>query len=458
MNEGLLAPATLSGRTRPMRRLAFGFGRRFFFLLIVGLLWLLPAFWNRTFLYAVGIWDALVLIAWAIDYLTLPKPAQLTVDRCWLSAPALSCRGDVELIVHNQGGVAVRCSATDDVPVELRTAPATLPIAARSGLEGRARYDIRPLQRGDMRVGNIFLRYQSAMELAERWSMADLAQPVRVYPNLEQAKRQTIYLTRARQIELEKRLLRQRGMGREFESLREYREGDEFRDICWSASARRGKLVTKLHQMERSQAVWLVLDCGRLMRARIGELSKLDYAVDAALCLAQLALYSGDRVGLLAYGRQLKHRVGVGRGPAHMREILEQLAVVQPEISEADHLRAAGAILGLQKRRGLVIWLTDLAETSMTPEVVEGASQMLSRHLLLFAVIAQPDLAAMAIRKPADKEQMYESMAALDMVERRELLLARLRERGALAMEIAPRALSTALLNQYLMIKERSLL
>ncbi len=458
MNEGLLAPAAVSGRTRRTRRFAFGFARRFFFLLLIGLLWLIPAFWNRIFLVSVLAWDALVLLAWAADLLTLPRPEQLTVERRWLSAPALSCRGEVEIAVRNDGRVGIRAAVTDDVPVELRIEPATVRVAARARLEGRGRYDFLPRRRGDMRIGKAFLRYQSALELAERWSVAEIITPVRVYPNLEQAKRQTIYLTRARQIELEKRLLRQRGMGREFESLREYREGDEFRDICWTASARRGKLVTKLHQMERSQAVWLVLDCGRLMRARIGELSKLDYAVDAALCLAQLAMYSGDKVGLLAYGRQLKHRVGVGRGPAHMRTLLEQLAVAQEEVSEADHLRAAGAVLGLQKRRGLVIWLTDLAETSMTPEVVEGASQMLSRHLLLFAVIAQPDLTAMAIRRPKNSEEMFESMAALDMVQRRELLLARLRERGALAMEVPPHALSTALLNHYLMIKERSLL
>ncbi len=458
MNEGLLAPAPVSGRTRRTRRLGFGFGRRFFFLLIIGLLWLIPAFWNRTFLVAVLAWDAFAVIAWFIDLLSLPRPEQLTLERHWLSAPALSCRGEVEVVLRNAGRVSIRATATDDVPVELRNEPAVVSMGARAGLEGRARYEFLPHQRGDMHVGRLFLKYQSPLELAERWSAADLATTVRVYPNLEQAKRQTIYLTRARQIELEKRLLRQRGMGREFESLREYREGDEFRDICWTASSRRGKLVTKLHQMERSQAVWLVIDCGRLTRARIGELSKLDYAVDAALCLAQLAMYSGDKVGLLAYGRQIKSRVGVGRGPAHMRALLEQLAVMQEEVSEADHLRAAGAVLGLQKRRGLVIWLTDLTETAMTPEVIEAASQMLSRHLLLFAVIAQPDLTAMAMRRPKSSDEMFESMAALDMVQRRELLLARLRERGALAMEITPHALSTALLNHYLMIKERSLL
>ena len=94
------------------------------------------------------------------------------------------------------------------------------------------------------------------------------------------------------------RLRRQRGRGREFESLREFRAGDEYREICWTASARRGHLVTKVNQVERSQTVWIVLDAGRLLRARVGGPSKLDYAVNAALSLAHVASLSGDNVGL----------------------------------------------------------------------------------------------------------------------------------------------------------------
>jgi len=277
-----------------------------------------------------------------------------------------------------------------------------------------------------------------------------------VYPNLEDAKRHSVYLLRSRQIELEKRHARMRGVGREFESLREYREGDEYRDICWTAAARRGKLVTRVYQIERSQTIWIVIDSGRLMRARIAELSKLDYAVNAALSLAQVALFSGDRVGLLAYGRGIRHRLPAAKGSAHLRQLIEQLALVREETSEADHLQTAGRLLTDQKRRSLVVWLTDLAETAMTPEVVEAASLMMPRHLVLFVVIGQPDLGILAARHPQDEEQMYQVAAAQEMVHRRELLLARLRERGALALEVSSGAISPVVVNSYLQIKERS--
>jgi uncharacterized protein (DUF58 family) len=275
---------------------------------------------------------------------------------------------------------------------------------------------------------------------------------------LEDAKRHNIYLVRARQIELEKRLIRQRGVGREFESLREYQPGDEFRNICWTATARRGKHVTKLYQVERSQAVWLVMDAGRLLRARVGELSKLDLAVNAALSLAQIALYSGDRVGVLVYGRNIQQRVPLGRGLSHMRVILEALASAHEEPAEADHLRAAAALLQMQKQRSLIIWVTDLADTSMTPEVIESASRVLSKHLLLFSVIAQTDLLALANHYPEDAEEMFEVAAAQELVHRRETLISRVRNKGALALEISPNKLTTALVNQYLRVKERNLI
>ena len=169
--------------------------------------------------------------------------------------------------------------------------------------------------------------------------MAPLEQTVRVYPALRQGEDQEIFLARGRQIDLQLAPGAQRGLGRDFESLREYLEGDDLRDVCWTATARRGQLITRRYQTERSQAVWIVLDAGRLLRGRIlrrlrrcgrrrGH-SKLDHACSTAVALAQLALFSGDRVGLLVYGQTLQQRVLPGRGPAHLRQIVEALAQAQ---------------------------------------------------------------------------------------------------------------------------------
>jgi uncharacterized protein (DUF58 family) len=451
-----LVPPSVEGQARPFKHAGVAFANRFFFLLLVGLIWLIPAFADNRFVKVMLAWDGLVFLAWLLDLTRLPRPTQLKVCRLWLSPSALSVESRVRLTLINRSNSAVHAKLLDDLPHELRFEPAQLEITVRRCSEAETQYSILPMTRGKANVGDVYLRYQSAMRIAERWTKVPLAQTVTTYPNLGEAKRHSIYLIRSRQIELEKRYTRTRGAGRAFESLREYREGDEFRDICWTASARRGKLVTRLYEIERSQTIWILLDSGRLMRTRVAGLSKLDYAVNAALSLTQVALYSGDRVGLLAYGRGIRQRVPANRGAAHLMQMMQQLALVREDQWEGDHLQAASRLLNDQKRRSLVVWITDLAETAMTPEVIEAALRLMPRHLVLFVVIGQPDLNELAAQRPEDIDHMYQVAAAQEVVHRRELLLARLRERGALAMETGSGKLSASVVNSYLEIKQRS--
>jgi uncharacterized protein (DUF58 family) len=451
-----LVPPTVSGPAQSLKRTGFGFGHRFFILFALGLVWTAAALLQARFLYAALTWDGVVLLAWLVDLITLPSPSRLKIAREWTAPAALSVRVPVGIRVENSTARTVHLAMRDDTPPQLRETLPELGVSVGPKNQALVTYNIVAHERGEAQFGDVYARYQSPLRLAEWWARVKLGQKVRVYPDLDEARRHAIYLVRSRQIEMEKRQTRRRGTGREFESLREYRPGDEFRDICWSATARRGRLVTRIYQIERSQTIWIVLDAGRLMRARVGSLNKLDYATNGALSLAQVALLSGDRVGLLTYGRRILQRVPAARGSAHLRQLIEQLALVKEESSEADHLLAAGNLLSGQRRRSLIVWLTDLAETAMTPEVVEAASRMMPHHLVLFAVIGQPDLAVLAGSRPEKAGDMFRAAAAQEVVHRREKLLARLRERGALALEVNSGELASRLVNSYLEIKERS--
>jgi uncharacterized protein (DUF58 family) len=454
-NGGLLVPEPVEGEARRFKRIGFAFGSRFFVLLAIGFVWLGPAFFDQRFLLALAAWDAFVVVAWLIDLWRLARPGRLRVRRTWLAPPALSVASDVRLTLINESSVTVRARILDNLPHQLAPEPPTVALLARRRSEVDGTYAIVPRERGNVALDHAYLRYQSPMGIAERWAEVDLAQTVAVYPNLREAKRESIFLVRSRQIDLERRSKRIRGAGRSFESLREYREGDEVRDICWTASARRGKLVTRLFELEKSQTIWILIDSGRLMRTHVANVTKLDLAVNAALTLSQVALTSGDRVGLVAYGRRIEHRLPAARGGKHLRQIIEHLAEVKADEWEADHLHAAGRLLSDQKRRSLIVWLTDMADTAMTPEVVQAASRLMPRHLVLFVVVGQPDLLAAAQQRPEDVREMYRTAAAQEVVYRRELLLARLRARGALALEATSR-LSPVLVNAYLEIKLRN--
>jgi uncharacterized protein (DUF58 family) len=459
-----LAPLEVAARARPFGLLPFGFAPRFFVMLFLGLLWVGPAWWSPRLIAGMFLWDILILFAFIFDLQRMPKPAEIEARRIWPGAPSLARPSEVKLTLRNFAKATIHCTLTDETSVSFRASPPSLELLLPARGEAHGSYKILPRQRGDILDGRLFLRYQSQLGLAQRWAVANIAQKVRVYPDLVQARQQALYLIRSRQIEMEKRRRRQRGQGREFESLREYRVGDDIRDLCWTATARRHQLTTRVFEVERSQTVWIVLDAGRLLRAEVQEeqnevrLSKLDYGVNAALSLAHVAIQSGDRVGLITYGRTVQHNVGSGRGPTHLRTIVECLAQVRGEASEADHSRAARVLLTAQSRRSLVIWITDFAETPATPDVIEQAMQMTKRHLVVFSVMSQPDLTALAKTVPHTTEEMYRHAAALEIMQRRDLFLRVLRQRGVFAVEILPGLLVSSLVNQYLDIKERNLL
>jgi uncharacterized protein (DUF58 family) len=420
-------------------------------------------------------WDGLILIAALLDGLRLPRAEQITAARSWANAPALDSETEIELTVENHGRQIIECRLLDDLPSPMIAQPVTHKLTAFPRVPASIRYRIEPHERGDWETGWLYVRYRSGLGLTECWARAPLIQTVRIYPALRTGEEQQIYLARSRQIDLQLRRAQQRGLGRDFESLREYREGDDLRDICWTATARRGSLVTRQYQTERSQPVWIVLDCGRLMQSRValGAVpgnsalpveqkgprihSKLDHACTTAVALAQLALFSGDRVGLLAYGQAIQQRLLPGRGAAHLRQLIESLAQVHAEAGEAGHLRATAALNRLQPRRSLILWVTDLAETAMRPEVIDGAVQLLRRHVLLFVAMAQPEVESIAQARPGNIEQMFRAAAAQEMATRRELLLVRLHEQGALTLDLNPEQLTSSVLNNYLMVKERAM-
>jgi uncharacterized protein (DUF58 family) len=497
MISSSLHPAPVRAVCERRRRWGFGLTPRAIGLLTVGFLWLIAGFRFGRLAYVMLAWDAVVLLAALVDGLRLPRPGQLTAGRSWSNAPALDSQTEIELTIENQSRTIVECRLVDDLPPALVAEPATHRLMAFPHVPASLRYRVEPQERGDCEAGWLYVRYRSSLGLTERWAKAPLIQAVRVYPALRAGEEQQIFLARSRQIDLQLRRAQQRGLGRDFESLREYREGDDLRDICWTATARRGSPITRQYQTERSQPVWIVLDCGRLMRSRVAAIqpaerltvlkgtgfspyidstdetrafapegeffesqkvhSKLDHACTTAVALAQLALFSGDRVGLLAYGQGIQQRLLPGRGAVHLRQLIESLAQVHAESGEADHLRATATLNRLQPRRALILWVTDLAETAMRPEVIDGAVQLLRRHVLLFVAMAQPDVESIAQTRPQNVEQMFRAAAAQEMAGRRELLLARLHEQGALTLDLNPEALTSSVLNQYLIVKERAM-
>jgi uncharacterized protein (DUF58 family) len=440
-----------------VRRFPYGFAPRFYLLLGLGVALAIPAWVDPRAIVALLAWNLLVCGLWLLDVRRIPAGDAIHATRTWAAPLALGTPSRVAIDVTNQGEVPLAVEILDDVPSSLRRDLPRAEVAVGSRASARAEYEITPAERGDAQLGAVSLRVRSSWSIAERWLSAAAAQTVRVFPDLADARRQSMFLLRSRQVALEKRRTRIVGIGRDFESLRDYQPGDERRDICWTVTARRGKPVTKVHQPERSQAVWILVDGGRLLRARVGDRTKLDGMVNAALGLAEVALDAGDRVGLLAYGRRIHARLAPARGARHLRTMVDALATLQAERAEADHAAAAAALMAAQRQRALVVWLTDVAETAGVPDVIENAMHLIGLHVVVFAVTRPMELIRVAEAAPPSQDAMYRMLAVQEILDRREVLLRGLRQRGVLVLEMDPAAPTAMLIDRYLSVKERNL-
>jgi uncharacterized protein (DUF58 family) len=426
-------------------------------------------------------WDGLIALLVVIDAASLPAPSAIEVTRRFLNSPSLGERTEVEYEVIQHSNQIVTVLVTDDLHPTLVPIPRPVTVIAYPRDSVRAVLDCYPGERGDFRLGKIYLRYRTALRLVERWAVCDAEQEIRVFPASEQSGDNTaFYLMRARQIELQKRRLRLRGIGREFESLRDYQRGDEIRNISWTATARRAKLITRQFTTERSQQVWIILDAGRLSRTAFelrksrptapGEseqesaerlrlsVTQLDQATSAAVMLSQVIAGSGDKFALLTYGRRIQQQLLPGNGPAHLRLLINLLSQVRSESAEANHLHAASRLKNLQRRRGLIIWITEMAESAGRPEVVTAVAELTRRHLVVLVLLEHPELDALAAREPKNAEEMFASTAAQEMLSRRRETIAKLRQQGVLVVETTPANVGANAISKYLEVKAQGLL
>lgn len=247
------------------------------------------------------------------------------------------------------------------------------------------------------------------------------------------------------------------GKGRDFDRLREYVRGDDYRDIAWKVSARRKKLIVREWRLDRSQDVLVCLDRGHRMAARVGALSKLDHAVNAALMLAYICSRMEDRVGILSFATEVEPGPVPARGATHLRRLTAFASGVQGRYVHTDY---AGLGVDLRRRLGhrtLVVLFTALPELEHDA-LVHAARLLAPRHLPLVVVLSDPDLFAAARLLPADKGELCRTLAAQDLLSGREQTVRALRRMGCLVVETPPGDAGTKAMNAYLDVKARQLL
>ncbi len=317
------------------------------------------------------------------------------------------------------------------------------------------RYHVRPPRRGDYRFGDVNMRWWGVLGLIIRQARFAAAADVKVYPNLLDIRKYEILVRKGQLQEMGLRHTRMLGSGTEFERLREYQADDEFRRIDWKAMARRGKPITREFETERSQNILAMLDVGRLMRSPVGELAKVDYAVNAVLMLSYVAGLRGDKVGLLAFADQVTHYLAPKSGKGQFYRMLALLYAIESQPVESDYSKVFAYLGAKHKKRSLIVVFSDLASGLAAKSVVAQVAPLYPRHLPLLVAISDPSVVELAQQTPRDSPSVYQRAVAEQMLDERALIMESLRQRGVLTLDVPANQLTIAVVNKYLELKAR---
>jgi uncharacterized protein (DUF58 family) len=399
----------------------------------------------------------LLLLA-VLDFTRAPAGNRLALERRMSPRFALGEREAVNIVARNGDSRDHRVEVRDEPPQAFRVEGARFSVRVPARGAAEATYWVTPPARGDYVFAALSVRAAGPLGLAIRqWRILQTAS-VTVVPNSRMAARLELLGRRAHLLRTGVNPRRQRGEGRTFESLREYVRGDDSRHIDWKATARRRKPIVREYEVERNQNVLLMVDAGRMMTARVGELTKLDYAVNAALLMAHAAVGQGDKVGLMLFAGEVLAYLPPRGGRRQLRQVLDLLATVEAGLVEPDYGLAFRYLAARRLQRALVPVFTDLVDARASGRLLAHVATLSPRHLPFLVAIADPTLEAYAESPPRGVDTVYRQAVARDLLHERAEALRQITARGGLALDVPPDKLSLAVVNRYLEVKQRGLL
>ena len=399
----------------------------------------------------------LVLAAYVTGKLG-PSPDAIKLKRKFDAVLSVRAENTIKLELENVSAEPIQFLLRDEPPPYFPSSHREFRVSLKPGAKATRSYTVIPKNRGSESFRGSFVRIACPLGLVVRQERLITEEPLRVYPNVLALREFDLLQQKGRLRELGIRQARMRGLGTDFESLREYTDGDDYRKIDWKASARRGKLVVKQFETERNQSVIIAIDVGRHMLGEIDGITKLDHALDSCLMLAQAAALAGDQVGLFIYADHVIRYIPPRKGRNQVGTIVEALHDVVALPVETDLITSFSYLSNRWKRRALIVNFTDSGDADRARELGVALRPLARRHLVLLARISDPRLKEVLERTIACSDDMYAKAAGYLIDEDRRQATSVLTTLGLQSLESEPQDLAANLVSFYFRAKERALI
>ena len=319
-------------------------------------------------------------------------------------------------------------------------------------------YHLRPTSRGIYGFGQIRVFVTGRIGLLSRRYTCGEEQDIKVYPSYLMLHRYELLAMSDNLTELGIKRIRRVGHHTEFEQIKEYVKGDDYRTINWKASARRHELMVNVYQDERSQQIYSVIDKGRVMQQAFRGMTLLDYAINASLVLSYVAMRKEDKAGIVTFNEHFDSFVPASKAPGQMQTLLENLYSQQTTFGETDFSSLCVHFNKHVSKRSFLVLYTNFSSMGSMNRQLAYLQQLNRQHRLLVVFFEDADVKTYIASPAKDTEGYYRHVIAEKFAFEKRLIVSTLKQNGIYSLLTTPENLSIDVINKYLEMKSRQLL
>jgi len=360
----------------------------------------------------------------------------------------------VEIYLTNNHLLKLCIEVIDEVPVQFQLRDFTVKMVLKPHEEQIIQYVLVPKERGEYEFGytNVYVSTPIGF-WSRRLKFGESASIVSVYPSFLQMRKYEFLAVSNQLTEAGIKRIRRAGSFSEFDQIKDYVVGDNYRTINWNATARRSKLMVNQYQEERSQQIYSIIDKGRLMQMPFEGMSLLDYAINSSLILSNTALIKYDKAGLITFNLKVDTFLPADRGNKTVAKILELLYNQKTEHQESDYAYLTAFIRRNISHRSLIILYSNFETITSLHRLLNYLKHMAKNHLLLVVIFENSEVKAFARESANTLEEVYVKTIAEKFVYEKKLIVRELKKHGVLSILTKPEDLSAKLINKYMEIK-----
>jgi len=441
--------------------------------------WIKPLYFNNRAFQAAGIIVFLAILGYSVDFfetiarlLIFGLLALLVIDIILLFrvkkgmkaerfAPEKFSNGDenpIKLSVQNFYQFEVNLTIIDEVPAQFQMREANFKVKLDSGGSQVINYTLRPVKRGEYHFGKLNILTQSPIGLISR--RFQFAEPVMVpvYPSFIQMRKYEL-LAISNDLTMQGiKKIRRLGHNQEFEQIKEYVAGDDFRTVNWKATARKAQLMVNTYQDEKSQQVYSLIDKSRVMKMPFEGMSLLDYAINATLALSNIAIKKGDKAGLISFQNKVNTVLPASKRNKQMQLIQESLYNQKTAFKEADFSRLFVAVKRKLTQRSLLMLYTNFESMAGLERQLPFLRNLSKSHVLVVIFFQNTELTDFLESRPKAVKDIYYKTIAEKYDHEKRLIVRELRKHGIYSVLTTPKDLTINTINKYLELKARGLI